>query len=383
METLYPDKLLDFPIPFGADGGYATEGDVLVNVTSDGVDLNVVWAEVNTAISAWNAERSALASLLSYFTTNTADAIPQSATSSSFEEASEYGEPTAIRPGDYELLGYTFKDYDKATRFTWKALRDMSAQQIAASVDFALEADNRLLNGSILERLFSNVAEENSFGHTCYSIYNDDTMVPPEYMGKTFSGTHSHFLLSGQTTIDSGDVEAALNHVREHGYGVMPGSQLICLCNPQEGEVISTFKAGEENQNSVIAKHDYIPSSGAPAFLTSDTIVGQVAPATTANGLKISGSYGPLWVIESEYVPAGYFSVFATYGTNSQNNAIGVREHVNPSYRGLRIIPGIGPYPLQDSFYARSFGVGVRRRGQAAVVQITDGSTYTVPTVAK
>ncbi len=328
MVTIYPSLASEhsIPVPFGADSGYGTEGDVLVNVTADGVDLNVIWGEVNSALNTWNEHRSALASLLSYFTTNTADAIPQSATADSFDEASEYGEPTAIRAGNYELLGYTFKDYDKATRFTWKALRDMTSQQVAASVDFALEADNRLLNGSILERLFSNVPEENSFGHTCYSIYNDDVMIPPEYMGKTFSGSHNHFLVSGATTIDSGDLETGLKTVREHGYGVEPTAQLICLCNPVEGEVISTFKAGEENQNSVTAKHSFVPSAGAPAYLQPDNIVGQVAPATTANGLKISGSYGPLWVIESEYCPAGYISVFATYGANSQNNVIGVRE---------------------------------------------------------
>lgn len=35
--------------PYGAEGGYATEGDVLVNTTADGVDLNVIWDEVVTS----------------------------------------------------------------------------------------------------------------------------------------------------------------------------------------------------------------------------------------------------------------------------------------------------------------------------------------------
>ena len=105
--------------PFGGEGGIATEGDVLVNVTADGVDLNVIWAEVAAVIKAWNAERSALTSLLAFNTTNTADAIPQSRSADSFEEASEYGEPQAMRPpSEYALMGYTFKDYDKASRWT-------------------------------------------------------------------------------------------------------------------------------------------------------------------------------------------------------------------------------------------------------------------------
>ncbi|MCA2261725.1 hypothetical protein JF722_25955, partial [Mycobacterium avium] len=60
--------------PYGAEGGYATEGDVLVNTTADGVDLNVIWDEVAAVVRAWNAERSALTRLLTFNTTNTADA---------------------------------------------------------------------------------------------------------------------------------------------------------------------------------------------------------------------------------------------------------------------------------------------------------------------
>ncbi len=52
--------------------GYATEGDVLVNQTADGVDLNAIWAQAASAMSLYNRERSALAALISYPTTNVA-----------------------------------------------------------------------------------------------------------------------------------------------------------------------------------------------------------------------------------------------------------------------------------------------------------------------
>ena len=38
-------------------------------------------------------------------------------------------------------------------------------------------------------------------------------------------------------------------------------------------------------------------------------------------------------------------------------------------------------YPIIDSYFQRSFGVGVRHRGGAACMQITSGSTYTAPTI--
>jgi hypothetical protein len=38
-------------------------------------------------------------------------------------------------------------------------------------------------------------------------------------------------------------------------------------------------------------------------------------------------------------------------------------------------------YPLQDSFYARGFGTGVRFRSAAVVFLITDDSEYEAPDV--
>ena len=59
-------------------------------------------------------------------------------------------------------------------------------------------------------------------------------------------------------------------------------------------------------------------------------------------------------------------------GPGSPNNPVAVRQHPNPAYQGLRVIPGHwANYPLIESFFARSVGVGVRHRGAAAVVQVT------------
>lgn len=374
--------LLRLP-PYGAEGGIATQGDVLVNVTADGVDLNVIWAEVAQVITAWNAERSALTSLLAFATTNTADAIPQSRSEDSFEEASEFGQPESMRPpSEYALMGYTFKDYDKALRYTRFFLRDATAEQVRSQLNYALEADNRLTTGTIMQRLFDPTPGENDWGHSVYGLYNGDAMVPPPYLGKAFPTAHQHYLVSGGATIDSGDLEQATKAVTEHGFGTTPNSRLLALMNPAQAEVVSTFKAGEENATGIVAKHDYIPSAGAPAYLQPDNIVGQVAPEKY-NGLAVQGSYGPVWVIQSDFIPENYFSVVATYGPNSPDNAIGFRQHTSPVYQGLRVIPGATDYPLQDSFLSRAFGVGTRRRGQAAVVQIKASGTYDVPAIPK
>src|SRR5690242_5601755 len=138
---------------WGSDSGVSTHGDVLVNQTADGVDLNDIWAEIQEVVELWNKERKSVTDILSYKTVNVADAVAQSISSDSFEEATEHGVPRAIRPpSDVLRLGYSFKDYDIALRATWKFLREATAEQITAQVTRVFEADNKLTTGSVLRR---------------------------------------------------------------------------------------------------------------------------------------------------------------------------------------------------------------------------------------
>jgi hypothetical protein len=368
---------------FGGDNatGYSSHGDVLVSQTSDGVDLNTIWDQAATLMTAWNKKRSALASLISYSTVNVGDAIPQSAGGDFFETASEYGEPQGLRAEpDALVLGYTFEDYDLASRFTWKFLRSASAEQVRSVINRALEADNRLTTGGILRRLYDPAEGLNEFAHKVYGLYNGtDGMVPPPHAGQTFPPETSHYLVSGNTAVDPGDLVDALNQVRSKGFGTTANSRLLVLCHPNEAEIISTFRRGEET-NGVESKFDFIPSASAPAYLTEENVVGQVAPGEFG-GLEVVGSLGDAWVVPSYFLPVGYIAVVATGGPNSPMNPVAFRQHANANYQGLRIIPGRDQrYPLQDSFFQRSFGTGVRYRGAACVVQIKASGSYTAPT---
>jgi hypothetical protein len=178
--------------------GYSVSGDVLVNETADGVNLNSLWEEIGSAVRLYNQHRSAIARLLSYPTTAVADIIPQSMKGESFEIATEFGVPTSLRePADYLRLGYNFQDYDKRVGATWKWLRAASAEQVTAQVTRIFEADNRLVNGPILRRLLDPAPRFNEWNHTCYGLWSGDGMVPPDYLGQTFDNEHTHYLTSG------------------------------------------------------------------------------------------------------------------------------------------------------------------------------------------
>lgn len=366
--------------------GISTHGDVLVNQTADGVDLNDIWSEVQQVLELYNAERTSIANLLSYRTVNVADAIPQSISSDSFEEATEFGIPRAIRPpSDVLRLGYSFRDWDVSLRATWKFLREATAEQVQAQVTRVIEADNKLTNGTVLNRLFNPATALNEWGHTCYGLWNADGMVPPPYLGQTFTGSHSHYLVSGSTVLDAQDVEAMIHHVQEHGYG-FPGTSnsatLLLLMNPLDvdASALTAWRAGVEYRaGAPLPKWDFIPSALMPAWISNETIHGAI-PKAELYGLQVWGSYGSALLIQSNYVPVGYAALVATGGPNSDANPVGFREHINPAYQGLRHIPGPGPYPIQNSFFARGFGVGTRHRGAAVVCQITENNSYAAPT---
>ena len=73
--------------------GITMASDVLVSRTNDGVDINLLWAELRDAIDLINREKLSLVNLLSYWHTNTADLVPQGISSGDFEEATELGVP--------------------------------------------------------------------------------------------------------------------------------------------------------------------------------------------------------------------------------------------------------------------------------------------------
>ena len=356
--------------------GYNALADVIAT-TADGVDLGTIWTEQQQTIQLRNEARSAIASLFAYTTDLSSDYTAQALTGDDFEEASEYGVPTSIRtPSNLTRVGFPHKFWDLAQRYTWLYLAEASASQVATTHAAALEADNRLVFKLIMRALLNNVSPgENEDGVPIKPLWNGDGDVPPEYVGNAFDSTHTHYLTSGTATLDPADVELVVETVEEHGYGLRSnGDRIILLVNSTEGKVISGFRAGIGG-----ASFDFIPSNDAPAFITDQTIVGDRPPGDF-NGLRIIGSYGDSWIVQHDYVPAGYVLSVATGGPNSERNPIAFREHKRPELKGLIQIPGGGTYPLIDSYMVRGAGCGVAKRGAAAVLQVTAGA-FTVPSV--
>lgn len=367
---------LDDLIFSGAEDGFNERADVVQ--AADGTSLADFWNEVQATIRLRNQDRNRIIDALTFRVTGPTEnvSVPSEV---DFEEASEYGQPVGIRAGATRLFrGYDFKFYDLAVRYTWMFIAEADRQQLTQHHNLALEADTKLLFRKVMVRLFnplnsSGITDKNE-PVTVFGFYNGDGELPPVYKQTTFAGTHNHYVTSGGATVTWQNLDTLATLTEEHGYTLQNGYRTVLWANKQETDVIKTFKTATG------AKYDFVPNpayyGGAVWVPNNGTYVG--GPDGRVPG-EI-GTYGPFHVVEEGYIPAGYMASVVTQGTDNISNPIGIREHANPAYRGLKIIPGQrSDYPLLDSFYRRGLGVGIRHRGAGAIMQITASGTYTVP----
>lgn len=386
-------KLGLVPGAFGGSSalsGIHAVGDGVVTNTTDGIDTNTLWREFQAALDILNAQRQPLIDLLTYTVPRPVETVPQVGNLAKFEKSSEFGVPRAIRTdADWFQMGFSFDDYDVGIRFTWRFLRDADSEQVRSVNNAIMEADNRNIFEEVMRTLYRNTnrtAEiQGAINNqaTVYSAYNGtDGVVPPPYRTNTFLNTHTHYLVSGGATVDSGDLDDVMTQLEHHGYSAANGYTEVLCVNPQESTTIMQFRA---IANGGTAKYDFIPAQGTPTFLLPVTLrvneSGPGQPQDTYRGMKVLGRYGNLLIIEDDYFPAGYLTAFATGGPENIQNPIGIREHSRPEYRGLLLTKGRDPnYPLQESYYARGFGTGIRHRGALVIIQIKASGSYTVPT---
>lgn len=369
--------------------GIHAAGDGVITTTSDGIDVNTLWREFQAALALLNAQRQPIIDLLTYTVPRPYESVPQVGNLAKMEKSSEFGVPRAIRTDvDWFQMGFAFDDYDAGIRFTWRFLRDADAEQVRSVNAAIMEADNRLIFEEVMRTLYRNtnrVAEIQGATNniaTVYTFYNGtDGVVPPPYRTNTFTNTHSHYLVSGAATVDSGDLDEIQLQMDHHGYSATNGyAQILCV-NAVEGDVIRQFRS---IANGGTAKYDFIPAQGTPTFLLPVQLRvnegGAGQPADTYRGMTVIGRYGNLLIIQDDYFPAGYLTAFATGGQENIQNPIGIREHARAEYRGLLLTKGRDPdYPLQESYYARGFGTGIRHRGAGVIMQIKASGSYAVP----
>lgn len=373
--------------------GYNSSGDILTR-TRDGQDLNRIWDQYQEMLALFNAQRQPLIDLLSFNVTQVIDEVVQPGTEE-FEEATEFGIPTAIRPAPTPTSrAYPFKWYDTRAAYTFQFLAGGPSQSAGASqgqldtiLSQVMEADNNLQFQLVMRALFNNGNRQTLIDGAQYvvpALYNADGSFIPPVDGVDFDGTtHTHYLATGSAQahiFDPGDIQTAATHVEHHGYTRAAGYNVLILMNPADAQATVAQFARGVAFGGVNSVYDFIPAAGQnlvvqlpPGF----TLVGGL-PANSFAGLNVLGSWGPYLIVTHGRIPTGYFVAVATRGTSTSTNVVGIREHANPGLRGLVLRPGNNQnYPLIDSFYIRGLGTGVGPRGAAAIM--FNAAAYAVP----
>ena len=366
--------------------GAHTEADV-IRTTVDGVDTNVLWREFQAALAIKNRQRQPMIDLLTYTVPRPVETVPQVGSSANFEKASEFGVPVAVRTGvGYFKMGFAFDWYDTGARYTWKYLAEATAEQVRSVFDTVLEGDNRLVFTDVMRTLFRNtnrIADIEDQEYNVYTFYNGtDGVTPPQYKTTTFDASHTHYVVTGAATVDSEDLDVALDDLESHGYSRSNGYDLVFLFNKQQVNTIRTFKSV---QNGGTARFDFIPAQGTPNFLLPETFRvntanGGAQPADSYRGIAVAGKYGDALILMDDFIPTTHAVLFATGGPDNVQNPIGIREHARQELRGLRMVKTRqDDYPLQDSYWQRGFGTGIRHRGAGYVMQFKASGGYTAP----
>lgn len=359
--------------------GYNETGDILTQ-TVDGVPLDDLYAEIDETIRLLNANRNPIINRLTFPVASPLEQVMQ-IIGDEFEEADEFAQPKGIRLGSPWNMGFSLKYYDLGIRYTFRFLGRAPASQIRALNNSALEADQRLQFKEVLTRVFDNTntaatLESTGTSVTVYPFYNGSTttlpVAPPNWKSYTHTTSHEHYLSTGNATVDSGDLDDMYDHIHHHGY--TQGANVILLVNRVQAKLIRAFRVATG------AAYDFIPKAGS-TFL--GTIVGSMPGNDT--GLDVYpgfiGAYGPISIVEEDYIPAGYMFMFASGGDRLDRNPVGIREHENEALRGLKLIPQFERYPLREAFYHHALGSGVRHPGSGVVSRVS-ASAYAIPTLS-
>lgn len=370
------------PIAGGAKG-YNDTGDILTR-TIDQVPLEELYQEIIDSLAILNAQRSPLISRLTFPVSDPFEEVMQ-IIGDEFEEADEFAQPKGIRLGTPWNMGYDLRYFDLGIRYTFRFLGRATAAQIRALNNSALEADQRLLFKTMLTRVFDNTntiatLERSGAAVTVRPFYNGDItalpVAPPNWKSYSHATSHTHYLASGSATMDSGDIDDMVDHIHHHGYD--QGADLLLLANRAQTKIIRAFRVATG------AQYDFIPGAATPDAVFRGTLVGALPgqPAGVYDTFPgFIGQYGPVTIIEEDYIPAGYLFMFASGGKFADRNPVGIREHENEALRGLKLIPMFERYPLRESFYHHALGSGVRHPGAGVVTKLTTGS-YDIPALS-
>ncbi len=357
-----------------APAGFLSRDDLLDTVpgqrglTTDGQNVNEIWANMQAMLGAFNTSNDQIVSLLSFETVkaNEKVGIP---VNPGFQRATEFGRPSKIRMS-MVARGFPIGHFDLGDGYTQEYIDSATGGQLMAIQATVLNAWTTLEREAVMASVYGNVNYTDQDGINVKRLYNADGEVPPTIKRWTHSGTHTHYLFGGGGGFVQGDLDTMGEHLVHHGFR-------------EFGDAAFLLFAHRDEMPTIRAMANFIPSQTGtqPVELANSGVVRGLERLQGTSGLQVEGWVNDWTIIQGNDFPSGYLFGMVSGGPMDLRNVVGKRVHENSSARGLRLIEGNRQnYPLYDSVYDGYVGAGVAQRGAAVIMQ--DAASYTAPTFA-
>lgn len=277
----------------------------------------------------------------------------------------EYGRArtqTTGRPGD---TAFPLERFQFAVGFTADFFRKRTGADLVASLENAQAAHRKQLVAEIRDRLFSPFNYDFQDFLTdgkvinVKALYNNDGSTPPDSPNLvSFGSTHNHYLGFVGWTADN--FRALINAVREH---------------TDSGQVEAHIAA--TNEGDVRNFEGFAPAQDIEVTVNANTSVATRSLDTRNTTNRFIGRFDGVSVFVKPWV----FDDYAC-AVDVSDPVLGIRHPDDREDEGLRLVGQITTFPLQSDYFGAEFGIGVRRRGGAAIADFgaTTPGVYRDPT---
>lgn len=352
-------------IPVGWDASYLENYRL-----ADGITFDRVVADINAALTMFNAERPWYADFIT-ITDEIGVEYPQGTLET--EAHSEYTPPKPQRT-DYTGHMLPVLERDLGFRFTRDFFVKGRMSRVDGSIRAGLDAFRQYREYLVVRRALRRTDDSGaqsglgtsglSPGFATAAANTGVDYIPPRWGGETFDSDHEHFLAYAAASLDTG-LKAMKNHLLEHGH------------QPPFECWIST-----EDEPTVAALTDFIDIQPVTVMYGSATSQTIGRPATDTAPRYI-GSIYDMYIRVVPRVPQYYYFASKPYGLGDPRNPFRVRFDPRWGPEGVLFIADKMSYPLDDAYLFEAKGVGVGEDRTNGVAMFIDaGEAWTDATVS-
>lgn len=254
----------------------------------------------------------------------------------------------------FRLLNTRFDAWHWQTTWTKQGIEDSLPTDVDATVRQMIITDRELLTQLFFHACLTAHSTPNTIGTaSTVGFYNGELDVPNFESSAFFGSAQTHYVGTSNATLGRAEVSTLIRLIQNKGYGRNPGGLTLFINNAQSEDVMNIQDPG----SGVL--------TGTPSRVTA------IDDGIWNTGIRVNGCN----VVVNNSVPANYVLMLA-----SDVKPLAIREHLNPTVRGLMFEPGAtAGYPLVNSMFRRRVGFSVQHMGAGAALRLGN-ATWANPT---